>query len=97
MPGPWGNPKMPIPVSKGDNSTEAGTEGCSHLQGREEITIPAKKFPATESSRGLAFGAGGWGETRWDSRMPKTAQSTESDGGPVQIYQARGQGLGQGE
>lgn len=34
-------------------------EGCSHLQGREEITIPAKKFPATESSRGLAFGAGG--------------------------------------
>lgn len=59
MPGPWGNPKMPIPVSKGDNSTEAGTEGCSHLQGREEITIPAKKFPATESSRGLALGAGG--------------------------------------
>lgn len=88
---------MPIPVSKGDNSTEAGTEGCSHLQGREEITIPAKKFPATESSRGLALGAGGWGETRWDSRMPKTAQSTESDGGPVQIYQARGQGLGQEE
>lgn len=65
---------------------------------REERKLPSQpRSFQQQSSRGLALGAGGWGETRWDSRMPKTAQSTESDGGPVQIYQARGQGLGQEE